>query len=213
MVFTLNLPKGFYINNSYVMADNKEYIDSSIVSKYTKDAKELQAFDNIPGGLYIIKKLSAETAKVQNGNVKTWRELNLKFKKADNNAENYKFMDLQPGSIKYMGSIYFFDIEKKDEMLASIAKILKKTPTEILKAVLYESELTSGKTKGHYMFIRLDHPALIGELESLKIEKNVWEALFSDKRREPTPQWDQLLNKRMKEIDKRIALLSKNKKK
>jgi hypothetical protein len=209
MVLKLNTPNDYEIKEVDIMGNNITYSRVFRDEIRSKDNRQLQIFTNIPGGKYRLIHLYAETKKVPVDNKTKWNQLNLKFiDTGKRSVKNDQWLELTPGSIKYAGTIDFVTIEMKDEVLARLGEIYKKAPQEVNKAVMSEFEMISDKEKTHGIFIRLDHPALIGHIESLQIEKNVWQVLLNTRRKKPAYQWDKLFKDRIAEIDREIAYIS-----
>ncbi|PKL17142.1 MAG: hypothetical protein CVV49_12465, partial [Spirochaetae bacterium HGW-Spirochaetae-5] len=190
MVLKLNTPNEYEIKEVDIIGDGTTY--SRVVRDVirSKDNRQLQIFTNIPGGKYRIIHLYAETKKVPVDDKTIWNQLNLKFiDTGKRSTKNDQWLELTPGSIKYAGIIDFITIEMKDEVLKRLGEIYKKSPQEVNKAVMSEFEMISEKGKTHGIFIRLDHPALVGHIESLQIEKNVWQVLLDTRRKKPAHQW------------------------
>lgn len=210
MALKINVPKDFIVMNSGIKSNGETYARTLMSEITTSDKKNPQIFVNIPAGKYRLNDLYAKTCHACN----RYRELDLKFNDTDKRTiQNNEWIELKAGSVKYAGLLEFITIDQKDGRLAEIGTIFKKTPQEVNKAIINESEVTYSKGKTNCIIIRLDHPALIGEVDSLKIEKDVWVSLINDKKENSEVKWGQILKNRIAEIDKEISRLSKVSKK
>lgn len=214
MVLKLNTPNEYEIKEVDIIGDGITYSRVVRDEIRSKDNRQLQIFTNIPGGKYRLIHLYAETKKIPVDNKPNWNQLNLKFiDTGKRTTKNDQWLELTPGSIKYAGIIDFVTIEMKDEVLTRLGEIYNKSPQEVKKAVMSEFEMISEKGKTNGIFIRLDHPALVGHTESLQIEKNVWQVLLNTRRKNPAYQWDKLFKERIAEIDREITYISSSKQK
>ena len=217
LIIKTNIPDGFAVQTSSVKKSDGINYQSGFTA-YNSDNRynKLMVFENITDGDYRINSLLAETSRSSSstrvGNAThtttTWRALDFTF---DDSAAENKDMNnggwfhVKPSSICYAGDIAWFQSSSRDEITDKMSKIFKKSKKDVEKSFLYNFRLKSKKIDEPYFMIKLDHPALIGEKESLKNELAMLVS-FKNGKKSKNENWDKIIDTRIVEISQKLGL-------
>lgn len=222
LIIKTNIPDGFTIERSFIKNKNENAYKSSFrSSQYDNRYSKYLVFENIPEGEYRIGYLYAETTKTYSSytvgkmiyTTSNWKTLDLSFNydTEENSKIADNWMKVKPSSIVYGGDVAWFQLNTKNEIMDKVANYYKKSKKDIEKSILYNLELVSPKSREQYFILRFDHPALVGEKESMKSELSVLQGFRKVKKSENII-WDKMIDERIQELKSKISSMPDKKK-
>ena len=214
LIIKTNIPDGFALQDSTVKNKEEVYY-KSVFRAYQSDNRynKLMVFENIAEGDYRINSLLAETSKsstsTNTGNYtytkSTWKVLDLKFKDLDSavKTKNDKWFSVPSSSVIYAGDIAWFPNSSREEIISKMAEVYKKPKKDVIKSILYDFNLKTSKSDDQYFMVRLDHPVLIGEEESLKNEIRML-LTFKKGKKSKNKIWNKMIDSRITELNQKL---------
>ena len=209
MFVNIGIPKGFGIKKGSIMGEDGEIIQTSYKTKPHNIRHGIFLFANLDAGNYEIRSIYAETVRTTSGNTTSWQSMYLELQDADKKL----YMPVKEGEVVYLGNIRFINKNSREKEFSNIAAQLKVQVSDLSKGIITEAALIGGKKKanlGRVIVLRLDHPAIIGEQASLKLEelflKQVFPAAGKGEKIQPG-SWEEKVSRRLQEISEHLSRL------
>ena len=211
--FLINIPPTFSMRGGTLVGPRDKEYEMTYTAEFDDGLrKRYMVFANVVPGEYYMRNLLAQTEPVRYGNYSRWKIINLKFEAPEKGR-----WKISGAGITYFGRLVFVKEDRLDEFLNRLnAKLTKKIAKErFLRAVLFHTRgwpVKRPQKTLRFVFLRLDHPAIVGEEVSLREEERFLKGVFFWKKSGEIPRWKNLARERLSKIRSRLKELSSKKK-